>query len=430
MHLFAPMALLPSGWASNVGLEIGEDGAFSAVVPGSSPQGASRLRGSVVPGMPNLHAHAFQRALAGCAEQRGRGEDSFWSWREAMYELADSLDPERFQAIVTHAYVEMLEVGYTAVGEFHYLHNAPNGIPYAHRTEMAQRVLAAARAAGIGLTLLPVWYRHGGVGGSAPERHQRRFVMELDAYLDLWRDLAACVAGDANLRLGAAPHSLRAVTGEELTTLCREIETLDPRAPLHMHVAEQEAEVMMCRRVLGASPVAYLYDRLPVDERWCLVHATHATEDELAQIAASGAVVGLCPTTEANLGDGIFPAAAFAARGGRFGIGSDGNVSIDVAEELRWLEYGQRLRQRRRALLASEGIPSVGEFTYRAALRGGAQALGRPIGAIAPGMRADLVVLDEETTLDAYVFVRGRAAVRDVMVGGRWVVRDGRHVGR
>jgi len=427
-RLFAPVALLPSGWAFGVLLEIGDDGFFSAVTPGSSADGAVLLSGAVVPGMPNVHSHGFQRALAGRTERRVAGRsDSFWTWRESMYKLAEHVDPEQFEAITTLAYIEMLKAGFTSVGEFHYLHHGPGGKPYERRTELSERVIASAKAAGIGLTLLPVLYCYSDFSGHPPTPRQKRFVISVDAYAALWRDLVPLVAGDAQLRLGGAAHSLRAVGRAELTALVSAVSERDRSAHLHIHVSEQRVEVDACRVAYGMSPIEYLADATDLNSRWSLIHATHATRDELEKVAKCGAVIGVSPTTEGNLGDGIFQAALFLERNGVFGIASDSNVSIDVAEELRWLEYTQRLSKHRRTVLVSKEIPSVGEFLYRNALIGGARSLGRPIGAFERGARADIVVLDDFTTIDQYIFNAGRFAVRDVMVGGRWVVREHRH---
>lgn len=366
-----------------------------------------RQPGLVVPGMPNLHSHAFQRAMAGLTERAGPAGDNFWRWREVMYRFLAVLTPDDVQAIAAQLYVECLLHGYTAVAEFHYLHNAPDGSRYADPAEMSHRIRAAAQDAGIGLTLLPVLYCHSQFGGAPPTDAQRRFVLSPDDYA------ALCEAvGD-----GVAPHSLRAVTPEELAAAI----AIANGRPIHIHVAEQEKEVADCLAWSGTRPVAWLLDHAPVNERWCLVHATHVDATECRQLAESGAVVGLCQTTEANLGDGIFPLRAFLAHGGRFGVGSDSNVSTSPVEELRWLEYIRRLETRTR---------NVTSGLYRMAVAGGAQALGRS----APG---DVVVLDtehpalvgrsEENALDAWVFSGNSTPVRDVMVGGQWVVRDGRH---
>ncbi len=436
--LFADRALLPMGWARDVRFELAGDGTLAAVTPHAEAEGAERLPGPVLPGMANLHSHAFQRAMAGLTEH-GAGEESFWTWREVMYRFVSRLSPEQVEAIASQLYIEMLKAGYTAVGEFHYLHHDTDGSPYSDLAEMAWRVLAAARDSGIGITVLPVLYGYGGFGGQAAGEGQRRFLNAPDRLLRIVEALRRETANDPQVAVGIAPHSLRAVTPETLAEAVRGITALDPAAPIHMHVAEQTREVEDCLAWCGKRPVQYLLDDgVTLDARWCLIHATHMDAAEAQGLAKSGAVAGLCPTTEANLGDGIFPAEAFLAAGGRFGIGGDSHVSVSPVEELRWLEYGQRLTARRRNLLADPACGnSVGATLVRHALEGGAQALGRPIGRLAPGCRADLVVLDarnsrlagqpEERLLDAFVFAGNANPVRDVMVGGQWVVRDGHH---
>jgi len=444
---FADRALLPHGWARDVTLEVGDDGGLTVVQPDSPSDAAVRLKGPVLPGMPNLHSHAFQRAMAGLTEraritalgeEADAREDSFWTWREVMYGFVRQLGPDQVQAIATQLYVEMLEAGYTAVGEFHYLHHDPEGAPYADPAEMSRRVIAAARSTGIGLTHLPVLYGYGGFGGQRAGDGQRRFLNTPERYLELLALVHEEIRGDPQLHLGIAPHSLRAVTPESLAAALEGINAIDNKAPVHIHVAEQQPEVRDCIDWSGLRPVEWLLTHQDLDPRWCLVHATHMTDEEAAAIAKTGAVVGLCPTTEANLGDGVFPAGAYLGANGRIGIGSDSHISISPVEELRWLEYSQRLTLKRRNLLAGgDGEASVGARLAKAALAGGARALGRPIGRLAAGCRADLLVLDGELPcllgktgdilLDAVVFAGNRNPVRDVMVGGEWLVQEGRH---
>ncbi len=440
-RLFAAQALLPAGWADDVLFEIDGRGDLLRVEPGHSGEGAKGLAGPVIPGMANLHSHAFQRAMAGLAERAGPGDDSFWTWREVMYGFVASLTPEQVEAIAAQLYVEMLKSGYTAVGEFHYLHHGPDGEPYDDLAEMSRRVIAAASTTGIGLTHLPVLYGYGGFGGQAAGPGQRRFLNDPERYLRLLQDLfdeRRHDRHDGQLQIGIAPQSLRAVTAESLATVIAGLDALNPEAPIHIHIAEQVKEVEDCSAWSARRPVEWLFENSAVDRRWCLVHATHMTAAETAQLAASGAVAGLCPTTEANLGDGIFPALDYGAAGGRFGIGSDSHISVSPIEELRWLEYGQRLIHRRRNLLsAGAKAPSVGRYLYDNALAGGARALGRPIGRLEVGCRADLLVLDTEAPilagkrgdllLDAMIFAGNENPVCDVMVGGRWVVEAKRH---
>lgn len=428
----AERALLPSGWARNVRFEVGASGLLEQVLPDVGSEGAERLHGPVLPGMPNLHSHAFQRAMAGLAEVAGNPNDSFWTWRELMYRLVGRLSPEQMEVIARQLYVEMLKAGYTAVAEFHYVHHDPAGRPYADPAELALCISRAARDSGIGLTLLPVLYSHAGFGGLPPNEGQHRFIHSTDSYLALQQRLREALPADQGL--GLCFHSLRAVTPDQLATV---LAAEDGARPIHIHIAEQQKEVDDCLAWSGRRPLQWLYEHAPVDPRWCLVHATHAEADEVQAMARSGAVAGLCLTTEANLGDGIFPAVDFLAQGGRLGIGSDSHVSVSVVEELRWLEYGQRLRDQRRNRLYRPEQPQVGRTLFDAALAGGAQALGQPVGALAVGSRADWIVLDGtdpylataegDALLNRWLFAGGDRQVRDVMVGGRWVVRNGHH---
>lgn len=437
---FAPAALLPEGWARDVRLEVTADGDLLSATAGATPGSATRLAGPVVPGMPNLHSHAFQRAMAGLAEVAGPGEDSFWTWREVMYGFVGKLSPEQVEAIASQLYVEMLKGGYTAVGEFHYLHHDPAGQPYADLGEMSERIVAAAASAGIGLTHLPVLYGFGGFGAKPAGEGQRRFLNDPERYARLIEGFAKRHAEDPQVRLGIAPHSLRAVTEETLGKAIAALDALDPKAPIHVHIAEQTKEVEDCLAWSGERPVEWLLKRLPVGPRWCLIHATHMTPQETLDLAASGAVAGLCPTTEANLGDGLFPVPDFLAAKGAFGVGTDSHISVSAIEDLRWLEYGQRLVLRRRNLLhggAGGAEGNVGAFLWRRALAGGAQALGRRIGSLQPGWRADFLVLDPEhpalvaregdAWLNALVFSGNESPIRDVFVGGRHLVEQGRH---
>ncbi len=434
-RLLAPLALLPDGWNVDVGIDLSADGWIAAVTPGALPAGRERLDGPVLPGLPNLHSHAFQRAMAGLAEHRGTDpEDDFWSWRRLMYGLANALRPEEVQAIAAQLYVEMLEAGYTAVAEFHYLHHQPGGEPYDDLAELSERVIAAAKEGGIGITHLPVLYQAGGFGGTPATAGQRRFLNSSERFLKLFETVKARHQGNAEIAVGIAPHSLRAVPPDSLAEVVGAIETT---TPIHIHIAEQTGEVEQCVAWSGQRPVEWLLAHAPVDRRWCLVHATHMTSREIKKAAATGAIAGLCPTTEANLGDGFFPAEDWLAAKGAFGLGSDSHISVNGFEELRWLEYGRRLVARRRNRLTNQG---GAHDLYQAALAGGARASGRPIGCIAARTRADLVVLDGESAvlaevpkerlLDALVFAGNANPVKHVMVGGRWQVRDGRHVNR
>lgn len=440
----AEHALLPQGWAEHVRITVDDKGIITAVTGGAgkgSPSPAAalgsgqRLAGPVIPGMPNLHSHAFQRAMAGLTEVAANPEDSFWTWRDLMYRLVGRLNPDQVEAIARYLYIDMLKAGYTSVAEFHYLHHDIDGRPYADPSEMAQRILAAADTAGIAVTLLPVMYAHGGFGGKEPATGQRRFIHSAEDYLKLLQNLAP-LCNQRERRLGACFHSLRAVTPEEITTVLDE--TRDGR-PLHIHIAEQQKEIDDCLAWSGQRPIQWLYDHYAVDDRWCLIHATHADVAEVALMAKSGAVVGICPTTEANLGDGLFPAIDYAQQGGRFGIGSDSHVSLSVVEELRWLEYGQRLKHERRNRLYGSDRKNIGAYLYDACVAGGAQALSQPVGEIQAGQRADFVVLNGshpllahmkgDDILSRWLFGGTDQLVKDVMVGGNWVIEDGHHAG-
>jgi formimidoylglutamate deiminase len=438
--LLAESALLPDGFADEVRLEVDARGDLSAVEVGGQGAGAERLSGIVLPGIPNVHSHAFQRAMAGLAERLAPGEASFWTWREVMYRFLERIGPDELRAIAAQLYVEMLEAGYTAVGEFQYLHHQPDGRPYADPAELSWAILEAQQSSGIGLTHLPVLYMAGGFGGPPPEAGQRRFVHDTDGFAALLERLAPRCADDPDRRLGVAPHSLRAVPDEPLRDVAALADAIDTEAPIHIHVAEQVKEVRDCLEWCGARPLRHLFETAPVGPRWCVVHATHMDDAETEMLARSGAVAGLCPTTEANLGDGLFNLGGYLTAGGRFGIGSDSHVSISPIEELRWLEYGQRLDTLQRLVAAGEAQPHCGARLWRDALAGGAQALGRKIGRLEPGYRADLIRLDAahpilaghggEALLDTLVFSGNVNLVQDVMVGGRWLVRDGRHLRR
>ena len=432
--IYAASALLPEGWASDVRITI-ETGAIAAVDPGVPERTPDERHAIALPALANLHSHAFQRAMAGLAEVRGPSADTFWSWRETMYRFAPSMTPDEVEAVAAEAYVEMLEAGFAAVAEFHYLHNTPDGSRYAAPAEMAFRVLAAARDVGIAVTLLPVFYAHADFGPAPPRGEQRRFITDLPAYARLVDDCRRAAEEGDDDQVGVAPHSLRAVTADEL----EEVVALSGDGPIHIHAAEQAKEVEDCIAALGARPVRWLLDHAGVDRCWCLVHATHMVRSETRDLARSRAVVGLCPVTEANLGDGVFHAPAYVEAGGRFGIGTDSNVSIDAASELRQLEYSQRLDARARNVLAPLGRSS-GRTLLDAALIGGAQALARPSGRLAAGTVADILTLNADhpmlagkagdQILDAWIFSAGNALVNCVFVGGRQVVDGGRHVAR
>ncbi|MHC8316643.1 formimidoylglutamate deiminase [Pseudomonas sp. LB3P31] len=433
---FAERALLPNGWANDVRLEVSADGVLTHVQADSHADGAERIKGPLLPGMPNLHSHAFQRAMAGLAEVAGNPNDSFWTWRDLMYRLVGKISPDQLGVIARQLYIEMLKAGYTSVAEFHYVHHDTNGQAYADPAELASRISQAAASAGIGLTLLPVLYSYSGFGGQAPNDGQRRFINSTENYLRLQSRLQPMLAQQSAQSSGLCFHSLRAVTPQQISEV---LAASDKQCPVHIHIAEQQKEVDDCLAWSARRPLQWLYENTEVDQRWCLVHATHANPEEVSLMARSRAIAGLCLTTEANLGDGIFPAVDFLAQGGRMGIGSDSHVSLSVVEELRWLEYGQRLRDQRRNRLYGVDQPMVGRTLYDAALDGGAQALGQPIGRLEVGKRADWLVLDGndpylatasgDGILNRWLFAGGDRQVRDVLVNGQWVVRDGRHAG-
>ncbi|KQS05042.1 N-formimino-L-glutamate deiminase [Sphingomonas sp. Leaf357] len=432
MRLWFESALLPEGWRKDVRIDVA-NGLIAAVMFGVQPEPGDDRHGPAMPGLPNLHSHAFQRGMAGLAEVSGRSEDSFWTWRETMYRFVAALDPDTLQAIAALAYIEMLESGFTRVGEFHYLHHGPDGRAYDDRAAMAAAIAAAAQESGIALTLLPVFYAHADFGGTPPRTTQARFVNDLDGFARLIDDSRHALAGLDQAVIGVAPHSLRAVTAAELAV----VTTLLPDAPIHIHIAEQTREVEACMAWSGQRPVEWLFDRAEVDRRWCLVHATHVVEAELRQIAASEAVVGLCPITEANLGDGLFPARAFQAQGGRFGVGSDSNVRIDAGEELRLLEYGQRLTHEMRNVLSNGPGRSTGATLWSMAFQGGARALGASGAGLAVGAPADLVSFlpshpasvgrHGDQLIDSWVFGGARDHIDSVWRAGRKCVSGGRH---
>jgi formimidoylglutamate deiminase len=434
--LWAGAALLPEGWAADLRIEM-QDGRISAITRGASPRADEPRAQILLPGMPNVHSHAFQRGMAGLTEYRGPAADNFWSWRSLMYRFVARMTPEDLEAVTRWAFVEMLEAGFTRVAEFHYVHHDVDGKPYADRAELASRVVAAAEQSGIALTLLPVFYAHGGFGAAAPHEGQRRFIHDVPGYARLLEDSRALAAALPDAIVGLAPHSLRAVSPEEL----RDLLPLAGDAPIHMHAAEQIAEVEQCLAWSGSRPVQWLLDHAPVGDRWCLIHATHVDEAEVVRLAASGAMVGLCPVTEANLGDGVFPASRYLAAGGRVGIGTDSNVAIGVSEELRQLEYSQRLRDRARNVIAGDR-PATGRVLYESAWRGGSRACGLDSTAtgITVGAAADFVSLNADAPLlaersgdawlDSLVFAGARDAIDGVWRAGRQWVERGRHVRR
>lgn len=433
-NLYATQVLTANGWRNSVRLSL-RAGVITALETDVAPQHDDERHAVLVPTLGNLHSHAFQRGMAGFAEISGDAADSFWSWRDVMYRFALRMNPDQLEAIATQAYVEMLEAGFGRVGEFHYLHHDPEGSCYADVGEMSGRLAAAARSTGIGLTLLPVFYAHSSFGGVTPKEGQRRFVNTSDSYAALWERCRQLLSDLPAAQLGVAPHSLRAVTKDELLAVANMV----GQAPVHIHISEQTAEVDECLAWSGRRPVAWLLDNAPVAENWCLVHATHVDAQEIEGIARSGAVVGLCPVTEANLGDGVFPVNELLRRRGRIGVGTDSNVHISLAAELSLLEYSQRLTHRARNVVARENM-STGRALTELALAGGAQALGGGGGRIAVGAPADFVSLDvqhpalycrqADALLDAWIFASAGNSIDCVWVAGSKVVKEGRHVAR
>ncbi|WNJ98735.1 formimidoylglutamate deiminase [Thalassospiraceae bacterium LMO-JJ14] len=441
--VFADNILLAEGWARNVAIGVDARGHISDISVNAAfePELMARLPGPAIPGMPNLHSHAHQRAMAGLSEYRASGagaEDSFWTWRDVMHRFAEMVTPEILEAVASQLYVEMVKAGYTAVNEFHYVHHGPGGVPYADPAEMSMALIRAATRAGIGITLMPVLYETGGYAGREPNPGQRRFISNPDQLVGIIEAVHAIHAADPQVHIGVAPHSPRQVTPEGMRKVIEGLSALEAHAPIHIHVAEQEKDVSESVEFTGLRPVEWVMENFDVGPRWCLVHATHLTEKEVTQIAGSGAVVGLCPATEANLGDGIFPLLPYLEQGGRFGIGSDSHISISVVEELRWLEYGQRLIKRRRNLAAAGPGESTGMRLYDDALRGGAQASGRRLGKIGLGCRADFVVLDPshpllvgrsgDRMIDSMIFSGNSPCIQEVWIAGKRQVVDGRHI--
>ncbi|WGR69559.1 MULTISPECIES: formimidoylglutamate deiminase [unclassified Bradyrhizobium] len=425
-------ALLPSGWANDVQVVV-TAGAIAAVTAGVAPEASDERHQIALPGLASLHSHAFQRGMAGLAELRGDSTDTFWTWRETMYRFALGMTPDDVAAVATLLYVEMLEQGFTRVGEFHYLHHDRDGAPYADIAEMATRIAQAADTSGIGLTLLPSFYAHGSFGGRAPHDGQRRFICSVDQFAALMAASRRAISTLPDANIGIAPHSLRAVTPDELAAII----PLADGGPVHIHAAEQVKEVEDCLAWSDRRPVQWLLENAPLDQRWCLIHATHTTPEEVAAFAGTGAVAGLCPVTEASLGDGIFQAREFLDAGGVFGVGTDSNVLVGVADELRQLEYGQRLRHRERNVLSGGAGQSTGRALYGHALAGGARALAQKTVGLAPGARADIITLDAEhpslagrrgdAVIDGWIFAAGTGAIDCVWAGGNKLVESGRH---
>lgn len=423
-------ALLPSGWAHNVELEIDDQGIIIKISPDFTGEGLKR-DGYALPGMNNIHSHAFQRAMAGLAEYSTSDTDSFWTWRDIMYRFADKITVADLEVIATQLYLEMLKAGFVTVSEFHYLHHNEDG-----NLGMSHAIINAASSAGIGLCHLPVLYNASGFGGLPLEEKQKRFGHDIDGYINLLDELSSVIQKSKNQNLGVALHSLRAVP-ENVLKEC--LDRNPTTGPIHIHISEQIQEVNECVAWSGKRPVEWLYDNVDVDERWCLIHATHLNDKEVRAIARSGAVVGLCPATEANLGDGLFPLSAYLDNGGLMAIGSDSHISVSITEELRLLEYGQRLKHQKRNIATSKKEMHTGTNLYLNALKGGAQASGFDNGALEIGKRADIIVLDQASPLlagtpdkhivDRFIFNGNVNPVKNVFVGGNEVISNYKHAG-
>lgn len=431
--IWANSALLASGWADSVEIKIDATGNITTISPDLPYSDGDRVE-VLIPAIPNVHSHAHQRAMAGLGERAGDTQDSFWTWRKVMYHYLERIQPDNLFHIAAQLYLEMLKAGYSCVGEFQYLHHDLNGQAYDNRAEMSLQCLQAATRVGIGFTALPVLYRYGGFGSAAALDGQKRFLNDADGFIEIVKGLQSATTNDANCSVGIAPHSLRAINRDLLTEVIASLESL---AAIHVHVAEQTKEVDDCLDWSGKRPVEWLFENFDVDQKWCLIHATHINDQETAAMAGSGCVAGLCPTTEANLGDGFFNAREYFAQRGCWAIGSDSHISIDPVEELRWLEYGMRLQTRGRNVLVSDASANTGRNLLDGALTGGAQACGRNIGSIAEGYRADLVVLDHEhprlygrskdDLIDSWIFSGNSNLVRDVYIGGNKIIDKGHH---
>lgn len=438
--IFAEKLWLADGWKENVAISVNAAGDVTALSERSSYEPAlmARLPGPAIPGMPNLHSHAHQRAMAGLSEHRSSSEgshDSFWTWRDVMHRFAEIVTPEILEIVATQLYVEMVKAGYTSVCEFHYMHHGPEGAPYSDPSEMSMALIRAATRAGIGITLLPVLYETGGYADKKPNAGQARFISSPDQLLEIITSVEKVHASDPQVRVGFAPHSPRHVTVASVQTI---IDNIAADAPIHIHVAEQKRDVDESLEYTGSRQVDWTLDHFDVNGQWCLVHATHLSDNEVKRLAMSGAIAGLCPTTEANLGDGLFQLTNYLSHGGKFGVGSDSHISVNMIEELRWLEYGQRLISNHRNVAASGKGGSTGVRLYNDAVLGGAQVSGRRLGFLEVGKRADFVVLntnhpaligrDEDKLIDAMIFAASSSPISEVWIGGKRQVAEGRHV--
>lgn len=440
-QIFAKSILLADGWQENVLLEHDSNGVITKIKPQTEkPRNFSGkvIDGAVIPGMVNNHSHAFQWAMAGLGERSGSTKDSFWTWRKAMYGFVENIDPDDLQNIASALYMQMLKAGYTSVGEFHYLHHQKNGGFYENPAEMSLQIFEAAKNSGIDVTLLPVFYRYSGFGAQSPNDGQKRFIHDQEAYGRLIEQVHS-LSSEYNQSYGIAPHSLRAVDKNDLEFAVKALRSHSKTAPIHIHIAEQTKEVNDCIAHYGQRPVEWLYQNIEVDDKWCLIHATHLTSAEIQSITDSNAVVSICTTTEANLGDGFFPMQEFKAKAGRWSIGSDSHISVNAIEELRWLEYQQRLLEHSRTVLVEGANSSTGEYLWTQAAQGGAQSIAQPVGKIAVGCKANFVELNLESLvfagkqrsqlLDGFIFNHqaDNDAIESVWVRGQKVIEQGEH---
>ena len=434
---FIKKALLSQGWAKNVRLGVDDKGLIVSLQANVLAEQDDHRLGLVIPGLVNCHSHAFQRAMAGLTEYQVSPTDTFWSWRKTMYRFANLVSPEDLQDIASYLYLEMIKQGYTSVAEFHYVHHQPNGKPYSSVSQLSQSVINAANIAGINLTLLPVLYMNAGFGDQALLDDQKRFGNSVDSYLALHDEATRYCSHQSQHSLGMALHSLRAVPASSMTEVISHFKDRAHSCPIHIHIAEQTQEVEQSIKALGKRPVEWLLDKYDIDKQWCLIHATHMTPKETAQVAKSGATVVICPTTEANLGDGLFPLRQYLDDGGQIAIGSDGNTCTNPMEELRWLEYGQRLLSRTRNVASDDRERHTGTNLYRHCLEGGARSIGQKPGALTLGGRADLIVLDDnsadlaniaaDSILDVLIFGTSQSLIKDVMVNGTWKITHYHH---
>lgn len=427
-HILAKAALLPEGWREDVLISVNEQGMIAEVQEDAADKARDNFTAAdiLIPAMPNLHSHAFQYEMAGLAEYRSGAHDSFWTWRNVMYDFLKTLSPEQLYKTAYDLYCEMLRTGYSWVGEFHYIHNDPEGQAYEDPAHLSHQVIKAAKDAGIGITHMPVLYGCSGFGGKLAEEGQRRFIKTVEEYLALLGQLCEVYKDDGDVRIGCAFHSLRAVTPEMMKDVLAALQKIDPAMPVHIHIAEQVKEVDDCVAWSGQRPVAWLLENFDVNERWCLVHATHMTEEETKALAQSGAVAGVCPVTEANLGDGLFNLESYMAAGGAWGIGSDSHISVDMIEELRWFEYGQRLVHKKRAVATTDACLHNGRYLYEQSLKGGAQAMGGAMGAVKDGYKADFIELSAagqgqssyDILLDKFIFTR-KVPIKNMIRNGK-----------